>query len=67
MIGHASHEQQRLQYDSLGVVPAGTAASEGADATAEFAFGVDLIVLGLAERSARVRSVIDSAREAEVD
>jgi AcrR family transcriptional regulator len=54
VIGHASHEQQRLQYDSLGVVPTGAAASEGADATAEFAFGVDLIVLGLAERSARV-------------
>lgn len=57
VLGHVSHEQQRLQYDSLGVladpadpvregsaVPSDPAASGPA---ADFAFGVDLLVGGL--------------------
>ncbi|QAY59414.1 TetR family transcriptional regulator [Microbacterium protaetiae] len=46
VLGHVSHEQQRLQYDSLGVV-----VGRGPDASADaFAFGVDLLVEGLRAR-----------------
>jgi AcrR family transcriptional regulator len=46
VLGHVSHEQQRLQYDSLGVTVEG-----GPDASAAaFAFGVDLLVEGLRAR-----------------
>ena len=43
ILGHVSHEQQRLQADSLGVV------AEGADSdeSATFAFGARLLVAGL--------------------
>jgi len=49
ILGHASHEQQRMQYDSIGVLAPrpGESASEHDDPTAEFTFGVDLIVAGL--------------------
>lgn len=46
ILGHVSHEQQRLQYDSLGVV----AVDEGDLATGDseaFAFGVSLLIEGL--------------------
>ena len=56
VLGHVSHEQQRMQYDSIGVLVAepagGTSGPEidpdgGGDPSAEFAFGVDLLVGGL--------------------
>jgi AcrR family transcriptional regulator len=47
VLGHVSHEQQRLQFDSLGVV-ATTASDDAADA---FAFGVDVFVAGLRVRT----------------
>lgn len=51
VLGHVSHEQQRLQYDSIGVTVEG-----GPDASASaFAFGVDLLVEGLRARAALTR------------
>ena len=50
VLGHVWHEQQRLQYDSVGVVAPGATPVPDAD----FAFGVDLIHRGLhAAASAR--------------
>ncbi|WP_314149606.1 TetR/AcrR family transcriptional regulator C-terminal domain-containing protein [uncultured Leifsonia sp.] len=48
VLGHVSHEQQRMQYDSIGVLadPAPTPEDDG-DPAAEFGFGVDLFVGGL--------------------
>ncbi len=43
VLGHVWHEQQRLQYDSVGVAAPGTDHLPDAD----FAFGVDLIHRGL--------------------
>ncbi|MFS0795214.1 TetR/AcrR family transcriptional regulator C-terminal domain-containing protein [Microbacterium sp. 1P10AE] len=43
VLGHVWHEQQRLQYDSVGVVAPGAAHVPDAD----FAFGVELIHRGL--------------------
>jgi len=49
VLGHVSHEQQRLQYDSIGVVvPDASISAQGRDdPAAEFAFGVDLLIGGL--------------------
>ena len=48
VLGHVSHEQQRLQYDSLGVLAAGDSSPlDEDDPAAAFAFGVDLLVGGL--------------------
>ncbi len=48
VLGHVSHEQQRLQYDSLGVLgPSDTSPLEEDDPAAAFAFGVGLFVGGL--------------------
>ncbi|WP_313545250.1 TetR/AcrR family transcriptional regulator C-terminal domain-containing protein [Leifsonia aquatica] len=56
VLGHVSHEQQRLQYDSLGVLadPAdpvaagvGVGGEKADDPAADFAFGVDLFAGGL--------------------
>jgi AcrR family transcriptional regulator len=54
VIGHVSHEQQRMQYDSLGVVVPDLSLSlqRDRDDASEFAFGVDLLVGGL-EQSRR--------------
>lgn len=49
ILGHVSHEQQRMQYDSLGVL-AGTgrgAATGPEDPAFGFGFGVGLLVSGL--------------------
>ncbi|MEO7124339.1 MAG: TetR/AcrR family transcriptional regulator C-terminal domain-containing protein [Lacisediminihabitans sp.] len=49
VLGHVSHEQQRMQYDSVGVLApdsGGLPGGEG-DPTGEFAFGVNLLVGGL--------------------
>ncbi|KHK96850.1 TetR family transcriptional regulator [Microbacterium mangrovi] len=56
VMGHVSHEQQRLQYDSLGVVaPEAGGAGLGASGSADdFAFGVDLLIGGLQAARARV-------------
>jgi len=63
ILGHVSHEQQRLQYDSLGVVGAETSGGDisGGDAgdiaTGDrdaFAFGVDLFIEGLRHRQSSV-------------
>jgi TetR/AcrR family tetracycline transcriptional repressor len=49
ILGHVSHEQQRMQYDSLGALAEEVDPTRnGAQSpTAEFAFGVDLLVRGL--------------------
>jgi TetR/AcrR family tetracycline transcriptional repressor len=49
VLGHVSHEQQRMQYDSIGVVvPGASISAQGHDDPAtEFAFGVDLLIGGL--------------------
>lgn len=49
VLGHVSHEQQRMQYDSIGVLATGEAADplDESDSAAAFAFGVDLLVGGL--------------------
>lgn len=49
ILGHVSHEQQRMQYDSFGVVADGVTASsiDEDDPAAAFRFGVDLLVGGL--------------------
>lgn len=55
VLGHVSHEQQQMQYDSLGVLaPNSDGPPPGeADPTAEFAFGIDLLVGGLELSHAR--------------
>lgn len=49
VLGHVSHEQQRMQYDSLGVRESGRADAGGGadDPGAEFDFGIELFVRGL--------------------
>ncbi|GAA1440401.1 TetR/AcrR family transcriptional regulator C-terminal domain-containing protein [Leifsonia poae] len=50
VLGHVSHEQQRLQYDSLGVLPDGAvpdALDAGGEQAESFTFGVTLLVEGL--------------------
>jgi TetR/AcrR family tetracycline transcriptional repressor len=49
VLGHVSHEQQRMQYDSIGILTdlPGAAPLEEDNPAAEFAFGVDLLVKGL--------------------
>lgn len=49
ILGHVSHEQQRMQYDSIGVLAdTGTASPlDEDDPAAAFGFGVDLLVGGL--------------------
>lgn len=48
VLGHVSHEQQRLQYDSLGVLAdAQDSPFDEDDPAAAFAFGVGLFVGGL--------------------
>lgn len=53
VLGHVSHEQQRMQYDSLGVLADPRSAADPAsaldedDPAAAFRFGVDLLVGGL--------------------
>lgn len=46
VLGHVFHEQQRMQYDSLGAV-AESVPDAGTTPATEFAFGVDLLVNGL--------------------
>ncbi|MFE4951010.1 TetR/AcrR family transcriptional regulator C-terminal domain-containing protein [Leifsonia sp. NPDC056665] len=49
VLGHVSHEQQRMQFDSIGVLATGEAADplDEGDSAAAFAFGVGLLVGGL--------------------
>ncbi|AYG04632.1 TetR family transcriptional regulator [Gryllotalpicola protaetiae] len=48
ILGHVSHEQQRMQYDSLGVLADHTGSlRDEDDPAAEYAFGVGLLVSGL--------------------
>ncbi len=49
VLGHVSHEQQRMQFDSIGVLATGEAVDplDESDSVAAFAFGVDLLVGGL--------------------
>lgn len=48
VLGHVSHEQQRIQYDSLGVLANEPASPlDEDDPAAAFAFGVGLLVGGL--------------------
>lgn len=54
VLGHVSHEQQRMQYDSVGVLAGGAANALGQEDQAQaFAFGVGLLVDGLAALSIR--------------
>ena len=63
VIGHVSHEQQRMQYDSLGVVVPDLSLSpqRDHDDASEFAFGVDLLVGGL-EQNGSPRSPAQTHR-----
>lgn len=57
ILGHVSHEQQRLQYDSLGVLTDGAtpdAVAEGEDQAEAFAFGLTLFVTGLDRSTTRL-------------
>ncbi len=48
VLGHVQQEQQRLQYDSLGVRASRSDPPDlAADASSDFRFGVDLLVSGL--------------------
>ncbi len=55
VLGHVSHEQQRMQYDAFGIVapsaalepPAAESTARPGEQAAGFAFGVDLLVTGL--------------------
>ena len=53
VLGHVSHEQQRMQADSLGVVAAEHAITAGAvaDTTDSFSDGISLLLDGLQTRS----------------
>lgn len=55
ILGHVSHEQQRMQYDSIGVLADAGAVSplDEDDPAAAFVFGVDLLVGGLELRRSR--------------
>ena len=70
LLGHVSHEQQRVQADSLGVVaPALGAHPSDADARAHwerdsFDFGVSLLIAGLAARREIARQGRSTARQA---
>jgi AcrR family transcriptional regulator len=64
VLGHVSHEQQRMQFDSIGVLATGEAAdpldvSESAEA---FAFGVDLLVSGLERLAERAGAPLSRSR-----
>ncbi|MBF4624241.1 TetR/AcrR family transcriptional regulator C-terminal domain-containing protein [Clavibacter sp. VKM Ac-2872] len=48
VLGHVAHEQQRVQLDRLGLLPAPT---DEEDPAGDFAFGVDLLVRGLGTRT----------------
>ncbi|WP_394770628.1 TetR/AcrR family transcriptional regulator C-terminal domain-containing protein [Lacisediminihabitans sp.] len=63
VLGHVSHEQQRLQADSLGVVAAGHSADPATaiGGRAAFDFGITLLLTGL-ESQAPARLLGDSAR-----
>ena len=50
ILGQVSHEQQKMQYDSLGVRGGEPGGAIGDAPQAEFAFGVDLLVNGLRSR-----------------
>jgi AcrR family transcriptional regulator len=56
VMGHVSHEQQRMQYDSFGVVApeAGADPLQASGSAVDFAFGVDLLIDGLQVAEARV-------------
>jgi TetR/AcrR family tetracycline transcriptional repressor len=54
VLGHVSHEQQRMQYDSLGVRQ-DTAESDDDTPGAEFSFGVALLISGLENNRERDR------------
>ncbi|MBN9632786.1 MAG: TetR/AcrR family transcriptional regulator C-terminal domain-containing protein [Actinobacteria bacterium] len=58
VLGHVSHEQQRMQFDSIGVLATGEAADplDVSDSAAAFAFGVDLLVGGLERLGDQSRS-----------
>ncbi|WP_019182177.1 TetR/AcrR family transcriptional regulator C-terminal domain-containing protein [Microbacterium yannicii] len=49
VLGHVSHEQQKMQFDSLGIRGSDSADPSKDTAEAEFAFGVGLLVTGLRE------------------
>ncbi|MGU3643864.1 TetR/AcrR family transcriptional regulator C-terminal domain-containing protein [Microbacterium sp. C23T] len=50
ILGHVQHEQQRQQYQQLGLQDATADASPDGVSDAAFAFGVDLLVSGLQSR-----------------
>jgi AcrR family transcriptional regulator len=47
VLGHVQHEQQRMQYDSLGIVPEGRSVLDGQSPSDRFFFGVELFTGGL--------------------
>lgn len=64
VLGHVFHEQQRMQYDSLGAVAETAVGSPNEEATpaAEFAFGIELLVDGLRFGSRRLAATTERSR-----
>ncbi|GAB3601751.1 TetR/AcrR family transcriptional regulator C-terminal domain-containing protein [Microbacterium aureliae] len=54
VLGHVQHEQQRRQYDRLGLAEGTTGARPGDSDDGAFRFGVDLLVQGLRAHTAGV-------------
>ncbi|WGD38667.1 TetR/AcrR family transcriptional regulator C-terminal domain-containing protein [Lysinibacter sp. HNR] len=57
-LGHVSHEQQQMHYDSLGVLIGNprTLDSENGDPSTDFEFGVNLLIDGLRLRESASRA-----------
>ena len=64
VLGHVSHEQQRMQFDSIGVLATGEAADplDVSDSAEAFAFGVDLLVGGLERLGERADAALSRSR-----
>lgn len=56
VLGHVSYEQQRLQYETIGLVAPGAGEAAGEDSAADFAFGIDRLLDGLDARRASTLS-----------
>ena len=55
VVGHVSLEQQRRQYDNLGVLPGPAADLHPEVAEGDFRFGVDVLIAGMRQRGGAPR------------
>lgn len=53
VLGHVQHEQQRMQYDSLGIVAEDHSPLQQQDTATPFSFGVKLLTSGLEHKQSR--------------